>query len=119
MLGIGQAEDSIGFERLLLTPTPAGDLAEASGYFDSPRGRIAVAWKKSSATFTLDLTIPGNTDATLVLPVPAGAVLTESGKPLAEAPGITGVTLENGPPAVSLGAGTYHIVCESPATPPE
>lgn len=119
VLGIGQAEDSIGFERLLLTPTPAGDLAEASGYFDSPRGRIAVAWKKSSATFTLDLTIPGNTDATLVLPVPAGAVLTESGKPLAEAPGITGVTLENGPPAVSLGAGTYHIVCESPATPPE
>ncbi len=111
VLGIGQAEDSAGFEGLYLTPTPVGNLTEASGYFDSPRGRIAVAWRKEGPVFSLDLTIPGNTEALLVLPVPTDALLTDSGTPLREVSGITNIHTGKGIPEISLGSGDYHIRC--------
>lgn len=117
VLGIGQAEDSTGFERLLLTPTPVGDLTEASGHFDSPRGRIAVAWKQEAGEFSLDLIIPGNTDATLVLPVPANSTLMESGADAGQASGIAAIDLEGDHPVITLGSGEYRFLCRPAKTP--
>jgi hypothetical protein len=117
VLGIGQAEDSTGFERLLLTPTPVGDLTEASGHFDSPRGRIAVAWKQEAGEFSLDLIIPGNTDATLVLPVPANSTLMESGADAGQASGIAAIDLEGDHPVITLGSCEYRFLCRPAKTP--
>ncbi len=113
-IGIGQTEDSNGFEQLLLTPTPVGDLTEASGFFDGPRGRIALSWRKTPDQFILDATIPGNTSAIVVLPVDPKASLTESGLPLAEAPGILSVEARGKNPAAIVGSGTYRFVCLDP-----
>lgn len=117
LLGIGQAEDSVGFERLHLTPTPVGDLAEASGYFDSPRGRISVAWKQESEGFALDLIIPGNTNATVELPVPVNSMLLESGTDAQKASGILAINLESNHPVITLGSGGYHFYCSPLKTP--
>ncbi|NLV39867.1 MAG: family 78 glycoside hydrolase catalytic domain [Candidatus Hydrogenedentes bacterium] len=79
VLGIRQAPDSRGFARLLIAPTPVGDLAAAKGHFDSPRGRVAVEWRRSEGAFTLSAAIPGNTAAEIVLPVPDGGTITVDG----------------------------------------
>ncbi|MBM3289110.1 MAG: alpha-L-rhamnosidase, partial [Candidatus Hydrogenedentes bacterium] len=104
VLGIQQASDSVGFERLRIAPTPAGGLDEASGHYDGPRGRIDVAWKKDAGAFRLDVTVPGNTKADVLLPVAQDAVVTEGGKPLNGARGVreksrtaNGVVLEVAP----------------------
>ncbi|HRZ82903.1 MAG TPA: alpha-L-rhamnosidase C-terminal domain-containing protein, partial [Candidatus Hydrogenedentes bacterium] len=78
VLGIRQAPDSRGFARLLIAPTPVGDLNAAKGHFDSPRGRVAVEWKRSEGAFTLSVVIPGNTATEIVLPVPEGGTITVS-----------------------------------------
>lgn len=110
LLGIQQASDSIGFERLRIAPTPVGNLMEAEGYYDSPRGRIAVHWRKKADSFTLDLTIPGNTTAEVVLPVLLGTRVTESKKPVHEAPGVVSVEEIDGKPVVKVGSGKYRFV---------
>jgi hypothetical protein len=87
LLGIQQAPGSTGFEHLRIAPTPVGDLNEVRGYFEGPRGRIDVAWKKTDETFDLELTIPPNSTAEIVLeknlwtPVstPAGAIASDTG----------------------------------------
>lgn len=87
LLGIQQAPGGTGFEHLRIAPTPVGDLKEVRGYFDGPRGRIDVAWKKTEDNFALELTIPPNSTAEIVLeknlwtPVstPAGAIATDTG----------------------------------------
>lgn len=117
VLGIGQAEDSMGYEHPLLTPTLVGDLTEASGHFDSPRGRIAVAWKQQAGEFSLDLILPGNTDATVVLPVPANSTILESGSDAGQAPGITAIHLEGDHPVITLGSGEYRFLCRPAKTP--
>ena len=50
LLGMRQAAGSTGFEKLLIDPTFPDDLAWARGSFDSPNGRIEVAWARKDAT---------------------------------------------------------------------
>jgi hypothetical protein len=46
LLGIRQAPGSTGYEKVLVDPFIPDDLQWAQGSFDSPNGRIEVAWKR-------------------------------------------------------------------------
>jgi alpha-L-rhamnosidase len=56
---------------------------------------------------TLEVSIPPNTTATLVLPVSQSEGITESGKPLAQVLGITVAGAEDGATGLELGSGKY------------
>jgi hypothetical protein len=114
LLGIRQAKESTGFERLHIAPEPMAGLNEANGYFDSPRGRIAVAWTQNTEGFTLDLTIPGNTTADVAFPVPADTDVTESGGPIDEGAGVMRVERGGAHPVVTVGSGRYQFVAARP-----
>ncbi len=79
VLGIRQAPDSVGFERLWLAPVVAGRLPWAEGHFDSPRGRIEVRWEKTDKGLRYKAVIPANTTAEVVLPAGPNTSVTESG----------------------------------------
>lgn len=111
VLGIGQEEDSLGFEKLHIAPEPVGDLKQAAGYYDSPRGHVAVAWQKTDAAFSLNLTVPGNTSATVILPVASDVTVTESGKPIAEIEGIQVIEKGNSGWQLKVGSGEYKFLC--------
>ncbi|MCL4852475.1 MAG: family 78 glycoside hydrolase catalytic domain, partial [Bryobacteraceae bacterium] len=68
ILGIGQAPDSVGFERIVIRPAVVGDLTSASGYYDSIRGRIESSWTLDGDTLRLRVRIPPNTTATVFEP---------------------------------------------------
>jgi hypothetical protein len=110
VLGIRQEEGSLGFEKLHIAPEPVGDLVQASGYYDSPRGRIAVAWQKTENGFSLNLTIPGNTTATVMLPIAPDATVTESGKPIAEIDEIQVIEKSNTGWRLHIGSGDYKFL---------
>jgi alpha-L-rhamnosidase len=73
--------------------------------YDSIRGKIKVAWKKTDKGLDYMVTIPANTTATLELPVGEGAKVTEGGKKLADVPDITTSATNT----LTLAAGTYHF----------
>lgn len=107
VLGIRQADGSTGFERLRIAPTPVGNLTGASGHYDSPRGRIAVAWKRNGESFHLDVTVPGNTTAEIVLPATDKSIVTEAGKPLSDANDVRVITQAENYIVLKAGSGTY------------
>ncbi len=123
LLGIRQADDSVGFERLRIAPTPVGDLKEAAGFFDGPRGRIDVKWNKdggksaapcAACSFSLDVTIPADTTADIVLPKDLGTLISESGKPVQETGGISKVETKDSGTVLTVRSGVYHFVCGKP-----
>jgi alpha-L-rhamnosidase len=57
-----------GFKRFSIRPHVLGDLTWAKAHFDSPYGRIKSAWKVKEKRFELDVTVPANTTATVVVP---------------------------------------------------
>jgi alpha-L-rhamnosidase len=65
--GIRQQEGSIGWNRVVIAPTP-GLLDSASASFGSPRGKIAVHWTREKDRFTMLVTVPGRVHAEAVLP---------------------------------------------------
>ncbi len=66
--GIDTDPDRPGFEHILLRPHPDRRFRFVRAAFDSIQGRIAVEWTLQGDTFTLNVTLPPNTTATLTLP---------------------------------------------------
>jgi alpha-L-rhamnosidase len=56
-----------GYERVLIAPVP-GELEWASARYRSVRGEIGSAWRREGGTFNLEVEIPPNVSATIVLP---------------------------------------------------
>jgi len=60
-----------GFRHFVVTPNP-GDIKWAKGSVPTPFGEIDIAWRKSSRRFSMTVSIPQGTSATVVLPAVDG-----------------------------------------------
>lgn len=97
MAGIEPA--AAGFERVLIRPIIGGGLTHVSAEYDSIRGKITSAWRLAGDTLTLDITIPANTSAMVI--VPAVDVSADAVQSLYESHGVT---------EIEVGSGRYQFV---------
>ncbi len=98
-----------GFQKILIHPTPVGDLTWVEASYDSIHGPIAVRWERAGERFTLKTTIPANTTATVFVPAREGAAITEGGAPVAQRSGITFLRREGDRMIYAIESGTYHF----------
>jgi alpha-L-rhamnosidase len=100
-----------GYASFDVTP-PGSGLASARGSVPTPHGTIAVAWQQPTtgdSAFTIDVTVPANTRATVSIPAVSSTAITESGHALAQAVGVHFMGMVGGDAIVALGAGIYHL----------
>ncbi len=109
LAGIRSDPEAPGFRRAIIHPYPAGDLTFVKASHQTPYGAIASSWKREGGAFTLDVTIPANTSATVWIPARDAAAVTESGHPVAEAKGVRFVRAEAGAAVYEVGSGTYSF----------
>ena len=64
---LGVKPTAAGFATFEIVPHPSG-LAWAEGVVPSPKGDIPVKWKRDGEKFTLEVTVPEGTEATVRLP---------------------------------------------------
>jgi alpha-L-rhamnosidase len=57
-----------GFKKILIQPAIVGGLTWVKAHFDSPYGRIVSDWKIEDNQLTMDVTVPANTSATIIVP---------------------------------------------------
>jgi alpha-L-rhamnosidase len=114
----GIQSDGPGYDKIIIQPhppTPGSNpdhppINWVKAHYDSIHGRITSNWKLTKNKFELEVEIPANTTATICLPASSAGQITESGKPLARAPGVKFAKLENGRAVLEVGSGTYHFV---------
>ena len=88
LAGLASDPATPGFKRLVMKPTPVGDLTEVA--CDAPHRRtdeVASGWSRKNNVFTWDVTVPVNTTATLYIPCAQGATVFEGHLPLAGSEG--------------------------------
>ncbi|MGC4081693.1 MAG: family 78 glycoside hydrolase catalytic domain [Vicinamibacterales bacterium] len=68
-----------GFQKIVIRPAIVGDLTWVKASYQSPRGPIAVAWKREGRAVTLDVSIPVNATATVHVPGEAAPRIVGSG----------------------------------------
>jgi alpha-L-rhamnosidase len=90
-----------------IRPPPAG--LNVSGTVPTPAGTARVDWRRAGSTIDLVLVLPPNASAQLHLPAPGPENVTEGGKPLARAAGVTVLGTAGGQVALSVAAGTYRF----------
>ncbi|WP_145856336.1 glycoside hydrolase family 78 protein [Pedobacter suwonensis] len=81
--GINPVVTKPGYKDILIAPRPGGKLTSASAALETVYGTIKSSWTLTDGTFKLDVTVPANASATVVLP---GALKREE-----------------------IGSGTYHF----------
>ena len=99
--------DGPGFRKIMIRPTPGNGITWVKAGYDSVSGKIAASWKTAGDTFSLDVTIPPNTTATVCIPAKDEAGVTESGKPATTAPGLKFLRMEQGTAIYQAVSGTY------------
>ena len=88
LAGIRSDPDKPGFRHILIHPYPAGDLTFVKASHQSMYGTIAELLEARGGKFTLDVTVPPNTTATVWIPAKDAASVTESGRPVKDARGV-------------------------------
>jgi alpha-L-rhamnosidase len=107
--GIDTDLNQPGFKHILLHPHPGKGLTSAKATYDSAHGEISSAWKTENGRLLWDVTVPANTTATAWVPSAGAASVTESGKPVGKAQGVSVRGTEPGFVVCELESGTYHF----------
>jgi alpha-L-rhamnosidase len=105
--GIQAADDAVGFDRIVIRPQTGHGLEWVKSSHRSVRGLVESNWKISAVGKEFEIVIPPDSEALIELPVAKGEVVTESGKPLAEAGGVTWV--EAPAHRIKVGSGRYRF----------
>ncbi|HSZ56624.1 MAG TPA: family 78 glycoside hydrolase catalytic domain [Tepidisphaeraceae bacterium] len=95
------------YDDLIISPQPGGNLTWANTRYLTAHGPVETKWKLDGTHFALDVTIPCNTRATVVLPTSDTASVNEGGKPLTANREVTALPAYNGRTAFSVGSGQY------------
>jgi alpha-L-rhamnosidase len=109
LAGLGTDSAAPGFKHVIIRPQPIGDITWAQAAYESPRGRVATAWRREAGGFTLEVTIPPGATATVHVPCAEGATVYEGdGRvPAAQRPGLRRLGREVGVEIWAAASGRY------------
>ena len=110
--GIDVDRKQPGFQDIRIQPYPGGGLTEVKATYHSLHGLISSAWTQDEGRFTLQVSIPANTRATISLPASNPEAILESGKAAREAEGVNFVGIEGSRIIFEVGSGDYQFIVQ-------
>jgi alpha-L-rhamnosidase len=119
----GITPETPGYERIRIAPQMVRDLTWASASVETARGAVSSSWTHSPGSIILDVAIPVNSTASVVIPKDPEAtdlvlregehVVWESGGYVPGTPGVTGASQANdGSLTLEVGSGQYAFRLE-------
>ncbi len=110
-----------GFKHAFIRPNPLGKLTWVKASYRSVYGDWTIHWQKSDSTFTLNVTLPANTNATVELPLfgdqtpsilEGGTPLVRNGQFSQNTPGVIFEKMANDRAVFTVGSGTYTLTVQ-------
>jgi len=109
LAGINPNPSAPGFKHIIIRPNPVGDLSWVQAWHHSMYGRIGCNWTLKDGEYTLDLTIPPNCTAEVLLPTTDPSSVYEGGRPAHTQPGIKVGKWHDGRMTLNVESGKYHL----------
>ena len=107
--GIEADADVPGYRHTLIQPQPGGGLTNVRATLNSPYGEVASAWHLTDDVLHLRVSVPPNAAATVYLPADTLAQVTESGKAVRKAEGVSSAKAKGGVVTIEIGSGDYDF----------
>lgn len=108
--GLNPDEQLPGYQTFTIAPRPTPAVSWCRASYESIRGPILIAWKCHGHQFDLNVTIPVNSTAIVIVPADRPQTITESGHPAAQAQGVRFLAAGPDSATYQVGSGTYHFV---------
>ena len=121
LAGINLAPGATGFEKILIAPGIVRDLTHASGSTMTVRGEVACAWSRTERTVRVEVTIPGGSEAEIVIPKlnirnvkvsEGGRKIWAADQFIVGAAGVASAVDKDGAIHIKTGGGRYVFVLE-------
>jgi alpha-L-rhamnosidase len=103
----GIRTDGPAYKHIIIAPVFDEKLGHARVTYHSVHGEIESAWERTPAGLKLRVVVPPNTTAKVAIPAASVESITESGKPLAKAVGVTSAKLDGDRVWIEIGSGEY------------
>ena len=103
---------SPGYKHLLLQPHPTKRLEYSKAAFESSYGTVASGWERKSGKLIINIKIPANTRATVVLPASDLSRVTEKGIAITANTNFSDIRKENDKIYFESGSGDYTFEIE-------
>ena len=119
--GLDLDESQPGYRHLLVAPQPGGGLTSARAELLTPYGSAASGWTLADGRMRVTVRVPPNARATVRLPSARVGAVTESGRAVATAEGVTAASQSGDATVLSIGSGDYvfeYPAATSTTTPP-
>jgi alpha-L-rhamnosidase len=107
--GINPNEAKPGYKHTLIQPRPGGGLTDARATLETSYGHLTSHWQLGDNVFTLHITIPPNTTATIILPASHPAQIYEGEQPATMATGIKSLQTTQQNTRIEVSSGTYNF----------
>ncbi len=107
--GIQPDPSAPGFKKVIIAPQPVGDLTWARASYNSIRGKISSEWHRRGNKFTLEVSIPPNTTATVVVPVQVVEAVRVNGTPVAQCSNVQLIRQETNRAVFAIDSGSYRF----------
>jgi len=101
LAGLGQADDSVAYRKLLIRPAVVGDLTSAGADHQTPFGKASSSWRRTGTTLRLDVTVPPGATARVEVPLLGGTKRPDATK------GARWTGVRNGRGIFEVGSGTW------------
>ena len=105
--GLDTYEDEPGYKHIKIKPHIGGGLTNVSASLQTYYGKASSGWKVEGNKIILDIEIPANTKATVLIPVSNADMVKENGMPLSKNIQVT--SGEDGGIGLKIGSGKYHF----------
>jgi alpha-L-rhamnosidase len=106
--------DGPGYKRIRIEPRPGGEFSYAKASYKSIHGQIISDWKLKDDKLMLDVTVPANTTATILVPAKDVESVTESGRPATQAKCVRLLRMEDSKAVFEVGSGHYRFSSKLP-----
>ncbi|MBE7176931.1 MAG: glycoside hydrolase family 78 protein [Mucilaginibacter polytrichastri] len=107
--GLNTDSVTTGYKKITITPKPGGTLTSAKGTLETLYGTLESSWKIENGVFRIDLNVPANTEALVVLPKTGSSPVTGNGKALQKLKEVSDVKTTGEDTRFSIGSGSYHF----------
>ncbi|TDQ08107.1 family 78 glycoside hydrolase catalytic domain [Pedobacter metabolipauper] len=106
--GLNVDENNPGYKHFTVKPHATSTNDSCKVAYQSINGAIKINWKRSVDKFTIEVTVPPGSTATVYIPS-KGSNITESGLPISQSKGLKLVKQENNEAIMNIQSGTYYI----------
>jgi len=110
--GIQADSSAIGFDKIIIRPQLVSNVNWVKAHYNSIHGKIVSEWENVSGSFTLKITIPVNSVATVYIPTSDNSKIKEGGTDISNIKDIQFVKIKNGCAIYKVGSGNYSFESE-------